>query len=52
VLEHWKRYPSIDAVGDRRLHVIDGDLISRQSLRLLDGAREICSLLEAARSGG
>jgi iron complex transport system substrate-binding protein len=52
VLEHWKRYPSIDAVGDKRLHVIDGDLISRQSLRLLDGAREICNLLEAARSGG
>ena len=51
VLEHWKRYPSIDAVRDDRLHVIDGDLISRQSLRLLDGTREVCNLLEAARPG-
>lgn len=51
VLEHWKRYPSIDAVRDQRLHVIDGDLISRQSLRLLDGTREVCNLLEAARPG-
>lgn len=45
----WRRYPGIDAVRSRQLRLIDADLVSRQSLRLLDGARQICGMLQAAR---
>lgn len=51
VLGHWRRYGQIAAVRENRLHAVDGDLISRQSLRLLEGARKVCSLLESARAG-
>jgi iron complex transport system substrate-binding protein len=51
VLTRWHRYPGIAAVRSGRLHIVEGDLLSRQSLRLLEGAREICALLDEARGG-
>lgn len=48
-LARWRRFANVEAVREGRLHLIDGDLISRQSLRLLEGARTICRWLDAAR---
>jgi len=49
VFARWRRFGSIAAVRDGRLFQIDADLISRQSLRLLEGAQEICRFLQEAR---
>jgi iron complex transport system substrate-binding protein len=49
VLGQWRQYESIPAVHDGQLYSMDADLISRQSLRLLQGAREICDFLQTAR---
>lgn len=49
VLARWRRYEGMAAVRRDQLYQIDADTISRQSLRLLQGAREICALLEDAR---
>jgi len=51
-LARWRRFGSIAAVREGRLYQINADLISRQSLRLLLGAREICALLQQARETG
>lgn len=48
-LARWRRFPGIEAVREGRLHLVEDDLISRQSLRMLEGARTICDLLEEAR---
>lgn len=51
-LARWRRYDNIPAVRDGRLYSMDADLISRQSLRLLQGARKICDFLQSAREPG
>lgn len=51
-LQQWRRYEGIPAVHDGHLFSMDEDLISRQSLRLLQGAREICDFLQIAREQG
>jgi iron complex transport system substrate-binding protein len=52
VLARWRRYGSMAAVQGGYLRQIDADLISRQSLRILQGAREICEVLQEAREAG
>lgn len=52
VLAQWRRYDGIPAVRGGHLYAIDADLISRQSLRLLQGAREMCDFLQLAREPG
>jgi len=41
----WKRYTTVPAVAGRRIHVIDGDLVSRLSPRLGDGIEAIAKCL-------
>jgi iron complex transport system substrate-binding protein len=48
-LSGWRRFPGISAVRDGYLYTVDSDLVSRATLRLVDGAREICARLERAR---
>ena len=51
-LGRWSRFPDITAVRTRRLHEVEGDWLSRQSLRLVHGIRQVCTLIDAARAGG
>lgn len=48
-LSAWQRFPGISAVRDGHLYSVDGDLVSRATLRLLEGARQICDRLDQAR---
>jgi iron complex transport system substrate-binding protein len=41
----WRRYATVPAVADGRIHVIDGDLVSRLSPRLADGIETIAKCL-------
>ncbi len=49
-LDNWKKWPSLLAVSRNNLFVIDGDLISRHTPRMLEGARIMCEQIDAARS--
>jgi len=49
-LDDWKSYPGLAAVRLEQLHAIRPDLLQRHTPRLLDGAQELCRILEAARA--
>jgi len=44
-ISYWARYATVPAVADGRIHVIDGDLVSRLSPRLGDGIEIIAKCL-------
>jgi iron complex transport system substrate-binding protein len=50
-LEEWHRWKEVAAVARGQLHAVDGDLVVRASPRVLDGIREVCAALDAARAG-
>lgn len=45
----WQRLGALRAVRAQRLLVVDADRLHRQSLRVVDGARELCEKLDALR---
>ena len=45
----WRRYPRLAAVQGRWLYVLNGDAISRQGPRIVDGATAICGALDEVR---
>jgi iron complex transport system substrate-binding protein len=49
-LDGWKKWPRLKAVARDNLFVIPADLITRNTLRILDGAQQLCEHLEAARA--
>ena len=49
-LDMWRQWPRLRAVADANLIVLDADLMSRPSPRLIDGARELCERLAAVRT--
>ena len=49
-LDAWKKWPRLQAVARGDLFLVDADLISRDTPRILDGARELCESLAAARA--
>jgi len=49
-LDDWRTYPALTAVRLGELHAIRPDLLQRHTPRLLDGAEEICLILEGART--
>lgn len=49
-LDDWRDYPALTAVRLGELHAIRPDLLQRHTPRLLDGAEEICLILEGARA--
>jgi iron complex transport system substrate-binding protein len=49
-LDAWKPWPRLRAVERGNLFVIDSDLISRNTPRILDGAAQLCAQLDAARA--
>lgn len=48
-VDYWRRYPSMKAVRHDNVYAVDGDLLNRQTPRLVDGARQVCEVLERAR---
>lgn len=48
-LEIWRRYPSLSAVRDDGLFFIPPSLLQRNGPRILDGAEQMCRVLERAR---
>lgn len=48
-LDYWRRFPDLRAVHHDALLTIHPDLLQRPTARLLRGARELCSALDAVR---
>jgi len=48
-LGQWARWPVLRAVRNKQLYFVEPDNIQRSTPRLLQGAKEICQALEAAR---
>ncbi len=49
-LDDWYRWPSIEAVEKGHLFSINPDLMHRHSPRILDGADQLCQILESIRN--
>lgn len=49
-LDGWKAWPRLTAVARDNLFVIDSDIVSRNTPRILDGAEQLCEHLAAARA--
>lgn len=47
---HWSRWRSIEAVRTGAVYTISSDDVARSTTRLVDGAREVCRTLDAARA--
>lgn len=48
-LRHWRAWETIAAVRHEDLYFVPPDLLQRHTPRILDGARQLCGQLEAAR---
>lgn len=45
----WSRFSTLRAVRDHRVFTVDPSLVGRMAPRILQGAREVCGLLDSAR---
>jgi iron complex transport system substrate-binding protein len=50
-LASWRRWRRLAAVGNGQLYAIDRDLLVRHTPRILDGAEQLCRILDQARAG-
>ncbi len=48
-LASWKKWPSMQAVKHGNLFVVNPDIVSRHTARILDGAELVCDKLDQAR---
>lgn len=48
-LDHWQRWPMIDAVRNEQVHFINTNSLVRHAPRILESAQQLCKLLERAR---
>jgi len=48
-LDEWLRWPHLKAVQNHQLYFIPPDLVQRHSLRVLQGATQLCQHLDKAR---
>ena len=48
-LDMWQQWSSLQAVKEGHVYFIPPDLIQRHSLRILDGAEQLCGYLDGAR---
>lgn len=46
----WKDWPEIPAVANKQIHFIDGDLLHRPTLRVLDGLKRVCTIFDQIRA--
>ena len=49
-LDAWRAFPALAAVRGGNLYAIRPDVLQRHTPRLLDGADEVCRILEAVRT--
>ena len=49
-LEPWKKWPRLKATAQGNLFFIDPNLLQRHTPRLLEGAAQLCAVLEQARA--
>jgi len=49
-LQDWSRWPMLAAVAQRHLYGVQRELLVRHSPRILDGAGQVCGILEKVRS--
>jgi iron complex transport system substrate-binding protein len=49
-LEHWRAWPALTAVRRGNLFAIDGDLLTRPAPRIAQGATQLCTDLDLART--
>jgi len=49
-LESWQAYSSLAAVSSGNLYLVSPSLLQRPTFRMLEGARELCGILEQARA--
>jgi iron complex transport system substrate-binding protein len=48
-LDDWNQWPSMVAVANERLFFVHPDLMHRHSPRILEGAEQVCQILDRAR---
>ncbi len=48
-LDEWGNYPFLRAVGHGNLFHLDPDLVQRHTIRIADGMRQLCELVDTAR---
>lgn len=46
---YWGKWPMLTAVKKKHIFVVNSDLISRPTLRILEGVEEVCRYLESVR---
>lgn len=51
-LQAWRQWPAMKAVAQEQLFTVRRELLVRHSPRILDGAEQLCGILEQVRSGG
>ncbi|MDH3320483.1 MAG: cobalamin-binding protein [Betaproteobacteria bacterium] len=50
-LDGWRAFPGLAAVRGGHLYAVRPELLQRHTPRLLDGAEELCRILETVRAG-
>ncbi|MCW8885729.1 MAG: cobalamin-binding protein [Motiliproteus sp.] len=48
-LDHWRKWSGLEAVRRNNLFFVPPDLLQRQTVRVMDGAEQLCSHLQTAR---
>ncbi|MBT8148390.1 MAG: cobalamin-binding protein, partial [Gammaproteobacteria bacterium] len=48
-LEQWQQWPALRAVQSQHIYFIPGDLLSRHSLRIAEGAAMLCEYIDRVR---
>lgn len=49
-LDQWRRWSGVRAVANSHLYTIDDDLLVRHTPRILDGAEQLCGILDRVRN--
>jgi len=45
----WRQWPAINAVDQQRIFRVNSDWLSRHTLRMMDGVKQLCELIDIAR---
>lgn len=48
--KYWQRWPSLQAVRNHQLYQVSADLLQRHGPRILDGAEQVCRVLDTVRA--
>lgn len=48
--DYWSKWPEIPAVKNKQIFYIDGDLLHRFSMRILDGMEKVCEAFDHVRA--